>query len=165
MWASRAWPSWQRVKDRKPPPVKPIWISDSVIERSVRWGHKQDQPAIIWYQWRAVGEKLAAHFPHYGQGTDAGTATAPVIVCSINSQGTGKNLQRYCRNLFISVPPNGTKVEQTTARTHRPGQLADEVIVDWFGFNDQAMAKAIEDAEYMQQTTGQRQKILYATKA
>jgi hypothetical protein len=54
-----------------------------------------------------------------------------------------------------------------TGRTHRPGQLADEVIVDWICHTDaleSAMVSVVRDAEYIEQSTGKRQKVLYASR-
>ena len=168
-WDSAAWPAWREVKDRKPPPTVPVWKSDFLVDAALKWAFKQKQPSIIWYEWNALGERIAAKggLPIYGAGTDAGERNHKIIVASIRAQGTGKNLQHYCHNLFTTVPPNGTAVEQAMGRTHRPGQKSDEVTVDWFGHTpelEEAMARAIEDAEYMEGTTGQRQKILYATR-
>jgi hypothetical protein len=168
MWKSVAWETWRQLKDRPKPPTQAVWIDDYLAKRAIRWAKAQDEPAIIWYTWAAMGEKIAAlsSFPHYGAGTDAGEIAHDVIIASMRSQGTGKNLQHYSKNLLVTMPPNGTTFEQTTARTHRPGQLADEVTMDYFGNdpNDDAFFKVIEDAEYMQSTTGQRQKVLYASR-
>lgn len=168
-WASEAWPAWRCVKDRKPPPTVAVWESDFVVDASIAWARKQKEPAIVWYEWKALGERIASkgQLPHYGAGTDASESKERVIVASVRTQGTGKNLQHYSTNLLTSVPPNGTTFEQTAGRTHRPGQLADEVTIEWFGHTaslEDAMAQVIEDAEYMQETTGQRQKVLYATR-
>ena len=167
-WASEAWLAWREVKDRPEPPKKAIWVDDFIIDAAIEWAKKQKKNAIIWYRWRAVGERLAAKsgFPHYGAGTDSEESRDPIIVASIRAQGTGKNLQHhFSRNLFVSFPANGMTVEQTVGRTHRPGQPEDEVLVDWFGHTyefENAMAAAIEDAKFQEETHGQPQKLLYA---
>jgi hypothetical protein len=83
-------------------------------------------------------------------------------------QGVGKNLQtHFSRNVITQFPPNGLIVEQMLGRTHRPGQEADEVIVDWFGGTPEteaAIYKAIEDARYQEETITGRQKLLYCTR-
>ena len=171
-WESEHWPGWQRVKDRwKPtPPVKTIWVDDFLVQDALKWAIHTKERGIIWCQHKALSERIArtGGIPLYGAGTDAGTATAPVIVCTTATQGTGKNLQHYYEhNLFTSLPPNGKAVEQILGRTHRPGQLADEVTVEWCAHTEvleNAMPRVIEDARYMEATTGQKQKILYATR-
>jgi hypothetical protein len=168
-WDSLYWSQWRQLKHKKDPPKEAVWEHDFVVDYAIEWAAKQQEPAIIWYQSVALGEKIAerGNFPLLGAGTDASERKEAVIVASIQTQGTGKNLQHYSRNLITELPPNGTRVEQLAGRTHRPGNKADEVIVDWLGHTDEledAMDKAIEDAEYMQETTGQRQKLLYATK-
>jgi hypothetical protein len=57
--------------------------------------------------------------------------------------------------------------EQTIARTHRPGQEADDVYVDIFQHTDEletAYFSAVLDARYIEATQGQKQKLLYARK-
>jgi hypothetical protein len=168
VWASEYWTAWRELKDRKPPPTVAEWQSDFLVDAAISWARKQKSPAIIWYEWQTVGERIAAkgRFPHYGAGEDASAEKHDVIVASIRAQGTGKNLQHYSRNLLTSVPPNGTTFEQLSGRTHRPGQEADEVVIDWFGnhVTEDSFAQVIQDAEYMEETTGQRQKVLYATR-
>jgi hypothetical protein len=169
-WASDCWAAWAAVKDRPKPPTEAVWLSDFMIravEKRVFAHQKRDRNLVIWYEHRALGDRLACDLklPLYDAKRDASEATEPVIVASIKAHGTGKNLQRYAHNLITTFPPNGTVIEQLFGRTHRPGQLADEVVQEWFGHTPDlvgAYAKAIDDAEYMEQTTGQRQKLLYA---
>jgi len=166
VWASEHWAAWRAQKDKQPPPVKAIWIDDFMV-RAVRvWAAAKKEPSIIWYEHRAIGEALSKFFPFYGPGDDASAATEPVIVCSIRSQGTGKNLQRYCRNLFTSLPPNGSTFEQTVGRTHRSGQLSDEVIVDYFEHSgNESMDQILVDAAYVEEKTPNgKQRVLYATR-
>jgi hypothetical protein len=169
-WDSTTWPEWRDEKDKRPPPTATHWVNQFLVSEAIEWARgSSSEPAIIWYEHRALGEAIAelGGFPHYGAATDASQAKEPVIVCSMKTQGTGKNLQHYSRNLFTSMPPNGSTFEQIVGRTHRPGQLADEVIVDWFGHTPEteaALAAVIDDAEYTQKTTGARQKVLYATR-
>ena len=165
-WASEHWEEWRVWKDTPPPPVAAVWIDDFMIRACQSWSKTHDD-AIIWYEHKAIGEKLSEFFPFYGPGDDAGLADPTkekVIVCSIRAQGTGKNLQRYSQNLFTSLPPNGSTFEQTTGRTHRNGQLADEVLVDYFEHSgSESLEKILKDAQYVEKTTGDRQKALYAT--
>lgn len=167
-----AWRAWKLVKDRynPTPPVETVWLDDYVIQAALTWARKKAE-GIVWYTHKAVGDALQAKgIRVYGAGTDAGEANPdrqPVIACSITSQGTGKNLQRYSRNLVMEPPPAGAAWEQFIGRTHRPGQQADEVVFDVFAHTAilrASLFRAVEDARYVQQTQGQRQKILYATR-
>lgn len=168
------WPAWSAVKDRPEPPVEAVWLSDFVVKETIAWAERQlahdGEPAIIWYSHNALGEVFAERtgFHVYGAGQDAGEADPErekVIFCSIRSQGTGKNLQRYAKSLVIEPPSSGATWEQLCGRMHRPGQQADEVWFDVFAHTlelEQAMLTAVEDARYTQQTHGQRQKLLVA---
>lgn len=168
-WASLNWPTWRHWKVAvKPPPVMPVWLDDFLVRAAVEWGRRKKERAIIWYEHRAIGEAIAklGGFPHYGAGTDADTATEPVIVCSMRSQGTGKNLQHhYHQSLLTSVRPDGGDFEQLVARTHRPNQPMDEVTIDYFVHTGQ---ESIDDMRrttsiYGEELLGQKQRIFYAT--
>lgn len=170
-----AWQAWQLVKDRPSPPVEPVWIDDFAIQAALAWGKAQivaKEPGIIWYSHTAVGDALSSacngKYGLYGSGADAGEADPeqePIIICSIRAQGTGKNLQRYARSLVMEPSASGATNEQLLGRTHRPNQQADDVIYDVFMHTpelEDAMLRAVADALYVQQTQGQRQKLLVA---
>ncbi len=167
-WNSETWAEWCIHKDKKPPPTKAVWLDDFLVDASIEWGRfyeKSTTPGIIWNGFRAIGERIAEKggFPYFGEGTDASESTSPVIVCSVTCQSIGKNLQHYSKNLFTTLAPNGKSFEQVVGRTHRPGQLADEVTIDWFCHTpelENAMAQVIEDASFVQSSLGQRQKVL-----
>lgn len=178
---STTYEAWAKVKDRyKPtPPTEAVWISKFLVEESIRWAHEtcsKAAPGIIWYESDAFGREVAklGDFPFFGPGTKASeelarinAQKAPVIVCSRPAHGTGKNLQQYCRNLFTAPSTGGVDWEQTIARTHRPGQEADDVFVDVFLHTDDmqgAYISAVRDARYIEETGGQKQKLNYARK-
>lgn len=178
---STTYAAWAAVKDRynPTPPVEAVWISKFLIHEAVRWAQEtctKASPGIIWYESNAFGRELSqvSGFPFFGPGTKASEEIAavnahktPVIICSRAAHGTGKNLQQFCRNLFTCPSTGGVDWEQTIARTHRPGQEADEVFVDVFLHTDDMEAayySALRDARYIEQTQGQKQKLLYAEK-
>jgi hypothetical protein len=169
-WESATWEGWKAVKDRPTPPTEAVWVDQFLIWVVGKWimENASTECAIVWVEHRAVGEALkdALDIPYYDTG-DAAFATEPVIVCSVKSQSVGKNLQRFSRNLVTTCPANGTTWEQLIGRTHRPGQEADEVMVDWLGHTPEMIAafdSALADSTYMQETMGARQKLLYATR-
>ncbi len=168
-WRAESWAAWAAVKHRTLPPVDTIWIDLFQVHDAIAWANGSDKPSIIWVEHPALGEKIAemSGIPYYGAGRDATFAEEPVIVCSIKAQGTGKNLQRYCRNLITTMPANGTTFEQLVGRTHRPGQTADEVEVDWYGHTEEmvsAFDNVLQDAKYQAATMGQAQKAIIADK-
>ncbi len=180
-FVSGTYDAWAQVKDRyKPtPPVEAVWISKFLVEEALRWGKEtchKTEPGIIWYESDAFGREVAqmGNLPFFGPGmkasaeiTRVNVKETPVIVCSRMAHGTGKNLQKFCRNLFTAPSPGGVDWEQTIARTHRPGQEADDVFVDVFlhtGDMEAAYLSALRDAKYIEHTQGQKQKLTYARK-
>ena len=167
------WVTWKEFKTRfnPTPPTEAVWISDFLVKDTIRRVESylsKKRKCIVWYQHKVLGEAIAeaSGWAHFGAGTDASASKEKVIIASIDTQGTGKNLQHYDTNIITSLPPNGKTFEQLAGRTHRPGQLADEVIVDYFahtGVLEAAMEAVIADAKYIQETTGQKQKVLYAS--
>jgi hypothetical protein len=159
---------WAALKDSAKPEVEAVWLNDYLIQDAVKWG--QENVGIVWYEHASLGIEIAkaGGFPLFGPGADTilkerGTRT---IVASIKAHGTGKNLQCFSQNLVTTAPTSGTVWEQLLGRTHRPGQEADEVTFDVYRHTIElraAMTKAVRDAHYQQDTTGNRQKLLAAT--
>jgi hypothetical protein len=88
-----------------------------------------------------------------------------IIVASL-AHRTGKNLQFLQRQLFVQWPRSAEWVEQAIARIHRTGQVADEVYVDTMNttnFDYLVFSACLNDALYTHQSTGSRQKVIYAT--
>ncbi len=161
------WLAWRAVEDRPEPPTEAVWVDDFLLLDAIRRARAVEAPCVVWYEHRAVGDRLGAlsGWPVFGAGTDASSSREKVIVASIRSQGTGKNLQHYSHNLLTSFPPSGQTFEQMIARTHRPGQQADYVFGDWYAHTHEteaAMDQVIADAKYQSGTMGQDQKVLMA---
>lgn len=128
--------AWDAVRDTYTPNVVEIWHDDSVLELVSKWGKK---PGIIWVDHVFFGERLAklTGLPYYGaQGLDASgeyieDSKSKTIIASIDANRDGKNLQhKWSRNLLVGPPDGWDALQQVIARTHRPGQRSDEVIVD-----------------------------------
>jgi hypothetical protein len=85
---------------------------------------------------------------------------------SLSAHGTGKNLQAWSNQVLIHPLAHPSTWEQLLARTHRPGQQEDEVKFHVIsgGLFGKAFYNAIKDAQYIQDTTGQNQRLIYATK-
>jgi hypothetical protein len=127
---------WLAVRDPYVPDVVEIWHDDSVLKLAATWAKK---PGIVWTEHTFFAERLSklTGLPYYGaQGLDASgryieDSPSKTIIASIDANRDGKNLQhKWSRNLLIGPPDGWDALQQCIARTHRPGQRADEVIVD-----------------------------------
>lgn len=173
------WAAWAAVKHRPVPPTEPVWIDEFLIDECRAWAVKlweTKHAGVIWYTHSSFGELLAKRLqlPFFGPGAEASkllstidAKTARIIVCSIAAHGEGKNLQQYSR-MLITTPPSSAKTwEQTVSRLHRPGQEADDVIVDVFLHTEHAkgcLDTALNEARYVTQTQGSSQKLLMSTR-
>lgn len=168
---------WRDIRDTFEPVTVPRWISFEYLEYVMRKARELPH-AIVWVEQRAVGHALSSRFglPYFqAMGLDdQGRAIEeidperePIIVASIASCGTGRNLQRWAHNVMTCSPPNGALWEQLLGRTHRDGQEADEVTMLAIHGTAQSIAdveQARRDAEYVERTTGQPQKLAMATR-
>lgn len=163
-WQAPTYPAWRAVKDRKPPPVEVVWLSDYLISDAAEW---IKGGGIVWVTSPAFGEALhrVCKAPYFGAGDDEIlSTTSPAIIASVSAHGIGKNLQRYSRMLFVGLPGNKL-LEQAIARCHRPGQKTDEVTVDIYLHTEELRQRwktVIKEAKYVQESTGQKQKVLMA---
>ena len=164
--AAQALEGWRSVKMRPAPPTVPVWIDDFIIKAAVAWAKKVKKDAIIWYNERAVGDMLGEYgIPVFGPG-QMPRLDGKVIACSIRAHGTGKNLQKYAKNLLLAFPPSGRACEQLFGRTHRYGQEAHEVLVDFIAETAamrDSVRNAVLGAKYIQDVERQEQKLLLAT--
>lgn len=164
-----AFESWSLVRDEFKINSVPVWISTSVLERiaeSIR------EPTIVWAEHQAAGEKMSeiSGLPYYHRkGLDAAGNfvddhdPGSSLIASIASNSEGRNLQAWSRNLVLTPPANGRAWEQLLGRTHRAGQLEDEIavsIVIGHPMIKDQLAQAVADARYIQATSGNPQKLL-----
>ena len=149
------------------PPVKTVWVNDFLVRAVKAWSARQKEPVILWYGTHGMREALCGLklFPVYGGGDDPPTH-AHLCAMSIKSQGTGLNLQRWRKCLIVEPPSSGHTLEQLMGRTHRHGQEADEVEWEIFAHTEPfrwAIHQARTDARYIEDTTGNKQKLNVAT--
>lgn len=155
------WSTWSKWADYEPPPTEAVWMDeylvDDVIERA--------QPgSIIWYKHRAVAEKLSERVPTAFAGE--AVPDAPIVALSLDSHGTGLNLQRDFHTNYVLYPPSNAGLwEQFLGRTHRQGFAFDQVRV--FVYTHQtrlkrALRRAFEGARYLHESQGVAHKLLLA---
>jgi len=169
-YVSPEYHTWKAIKDSFEPVTEAVWRSDNVILQVAKWLNNNE--GIAWVEHLAFGEKLSqtTGLPFYSQnGMNRDKqliedAKGPIIA-SIASNSEGRNLQQYNNNLIVSCPPSGSVFEQLIGRTHRSGQTSDEVNFEiMFGCREslEGFNEAIEQAKYVEATTKQPQKILFA---
>ena len=162
----RAWRNWQREKIKPAPPTIAVWVDCYLINYSLDWLSKQKTPAILWYESSAVGEALRERgLTVYGAGQEPPREAHPCAM-SIKACGIGKNLQSWSQQLVIEPPTGGLIWEQLLGRTHRQGQQADEVscsILQHVEPYTRALESAVIQAHYIFDSSGNAQKLLFAT--
>jgi len=115
---------------------------------------------------RAVLERLRQRGAKcYGAGENGIMSETESCVASIDAHGTGKDLQQFNRNFFCrcrTTPPSSSSASGApTGRADRGHRVVDMLLHCrqlWWSFE-----KVKKQAEYIQTTTGQRQRIEIAT--
>ncbi len=164
---------WTDIEKTFIPNIDAVWLHDFALEAAADWAKKNK--GIVWVYHSAFGRRLAemTGLRYYkDQGYDAegqfieSHSPKEAMIASISSNKEGKNLQSWCTNLMVHPPSSGIWWEQVLGRTHRDGQEADEVSFEMYTTcveHVQAFWDATSRANYTQDTTGQVQKLLYAT--
>jgi len=166
---------WFSIEKRSDPQTECVWISDFMVRYGLRWikqaeknkGKDKALAGILW-----VGHKsLLTAFekegvPTYGGGDNEILEEKESCVASIDAHGEAKNLQhQFSQACYFAVRSSGEKWEQSLGRFHRPGQPADEVVVDvplhtierWESFS-----RARARSKYQQETMSSPKKLCYA---
>lgn len=168
-WAVEPLLEWRAIKPTFKPVTVAKWIDDRCLQWCAKWATKNR--GIIWINEVAFGERLSKEtgIPYYGaKGLCKGKAIEDEVktcIASIAANSEGRNLQQFSTSLTVSTPPGGAIWEQKLGRTHRDGQDADVVTDDvllccyeqWDVFR-----RARRDAEYIERTTNQCQKLNFA---
>jgi len=158
-----------------------IRVCDYKIQAAVKWA--QALPAltggIIWChhqeaaKWVREALQEAGLQPLFCPAGYAGGErisdvdnAGRICVASMPAHGQGKNLQHFEHQLFLQWPRPAKTAEQTIGRLHRKGQMADIVqttcllTLPW---DDIMFAATLNDAIYVTQTTGLRQRLIRAS--
>ena len=165
------WLNWSsRHKHRPQPPTKAVWMSYFLIEDVVRRAREleaQGHHPIVWYDYKEVGDALSriGKIPAYGAGTTPPTDKPCTLALSVSTHSEGKNMQAWHTNIVLSPRPSNKKMEQLLGRTYRPLQESKEVTGYLYQHADvfvEAIHKARAQADYVQITYSNSQKLLYA---
>lgn len=162
---------WREIRGTFEPNSKAVWISDEPLKAIVQW-IKDNSPAIIWVQHvefaRELSRRTGLVYYHKQGESDSGRKILhhppnTSLIASLKSNQEGRNLQAWSRNLVLAPPTTGYEWEQLLGRTHREGQLAQEVTYTYYlgcAAHLDAVLQARRDAVYRQQTTSSDDKLL-----
>lgn len=169
LWDADSYRAWREVEHTITYVVEVDWVSDWLLEDAAKWA--LGAPGIVWVKHPEFGQRLAklTKLPFYGGGKESNRAIigedgSRSIICSVQSNERGKNLQAHNRNLLTTFPSSSKTVEQVVGRSYREGQKADKVTVDYYLHIDElerSKEKAIENAESVQELTGGAQKLCF----
>ncbi len=171
-WESTQWQEWKEVRNTAEPETYAEWLDPFLAQDAANW--LTEGVGICWYEHVAFGEMVTklSRCASFGPGEEASRGILKErgersIVASIKSHGTGKNLQPFSRNLVANLPSDGATWEQLVGRTHRTGQMADEITVEIYRHMPvvrDAFSKALTLASHIKGTFGGSQKLLKATR-
>lgn len=161
---------------------KPVRICDYKVSHAVDWALNEvpkGRGAMLWVHHKEVGKWIVEQIKRKGEDVlhcpagkqhDA-TIIDPsnshrLVVASISAHGTGKNLQHFQHQFVVQWPRSAVVAEQMLGRLHRSGQDADELVVVTNNTTDTDelnFAACLNDACYIHESTGVRQKLMYAS--
>lgn len=169
---ARALNRWREIKDTFIPNTVAVWCDDSALNVCLEW---MKSPGIVWTEHDLFARRLAKVSGCKYYGARGLTSSGEFIdnadpkqaaIVSIDANREGRNLQsKWNRNLITSLPEGADAMQQLLGRTHRPGQMADEVIVDiLLGCAEHANAwrRCLAAAKAIRDTTGAEHKLLLA---
>jgi hypothetical protein len=162
---------WRAVEPDFEPETEAVWLSNHMLD----WVNEDvsDRVTLYWVEHRAMGEALARRtgldfYAPICERTKRSILDHPKrtsAIVSWNACRTGFDLPWASRNVIVSPPTNARAWEQLLGRTHRKGQLADEVNVIvpvWCPEHRNAIDQAVADAHCNRDMMGSTQKLLLA---
>jgi hypothetical protein len=153
--------TWEGIRNTFEPGSRPLWLSDHALRYCEAWG--REAPGIIWVDHIAFGVELERRTGfRFFQGGGKDRHGKPIekaradetIIASRGANSTGRNLQKWCRNLVTAMPANNRDFEQMVGRTHRDGQkraVTVEILMGCKAHVD-SLQKVLDDAARQDQT-------------
>lgn len=157
--------SWPDGTEKPFPPTRTVWVDPFLADEVARRALHAKEPTIVWYESRAMQAALRDRGLDVKAAGEEPPKTPKTVALSSRSHSDGLNLQGWSRNLIVEPPSAGDRWEQLLGRTHRPGQEADEVHAQVYQHTlafAKALIKAREDARYIEDVSGNRQKLNFA---
>lgn len=164
---------WANIRKTFTPKTRAVWHDNAPMEFVEKWA--KEGPGIIWVRHTLFAKRLSqlTGLAYYGADgvTESGdfiedASGKQCIIASAKANGTGRNLQKWSRNLHTAWQPSALEAEQLIGRTHRFGQDADAIYMDCLvgcAEHLNAMRSCVATATANEQTMGHAQKLLRAT--
>lgn len=172
-WEALHWERWEEERDNAKPETEAVWLDDFLVDDAVDW--LVEGPGLLWYEFNAYADRIHArakargikNFVFVGPGEESNdyllTAKGDErLVISSRAHGTGKNLHMFTRSLVTNPGSDGAGWEQLLGRTHRNGQLADEVTFEVYRHTEpfrNAVDRARELSAHIEGTFGVTQRL------
>lgn len=171
-WASEHYPRWSAIHREARPSTEAVWVDTFLAEDAAEWG--RTHRGIIWSSIKALGHKVAelGGFRYFGGKAETPGLTVDdaqgTIVASVDSWGTGTDgfQTKYATQLVLVPFSSGKEWTQVLGRLHREGQPADEVECWTYRHTVAmrgAMGQALDDSRFIEDLTGDPQKLTSAT--
>lgn len=164
-----------------------VRVCDYKIRHAIKWAKelpKENPGGLVWYKHQEMGRWLTEALTEAGldvlhcpagpiydemlRPENADKIRHKIIVLTIGNRqgghGEGKNLWYMQNQLVVQVPRPAITWEQLLGRCHRTGQEADELFVhlcNTTDFDHQLFSAVLNDALYIHQALGNRQKAIY----
>jgi hypothetical protein len=161
--------AWEAIADDGAPGQEAVWVSDGHLHHVKELAHRLEierGPVLIWCEHIATLDGFERIGVHVVRPGDTLPSYPTTVALSRAGFGMGTNLQAWSTNIVVEPLSNGEAWEQLLGRTHREGQQADDVLIVvayWFHAARSALDAALTDAAYVQNMTGQNQKLLMAS--
>lgn len=158
-----AYEQWLPQSEKPEPPRGVAWLDMYLIDYLATG---IEAGTLIWISHNETRNALRERGLEVVEAGKEPSGEERTLVLSISSHGTGLNLQTWNKNFIVTPPPSGSKFEQLMGRTHRNGQRRDDVNFKVLAHAEQFKSnyfRAVENAKYLKQLTGQQQKLLIAT--
>ena len=166
-----AWDRWAAIRETITWERRVEWIDRSPVRNMIyRFRNEaRDGRGVIWYTSSTALEPVLREsgVPVHGSGSRQPVGREGVVAAQATVHGEGWNAQgEFADALILEPGASATWWDQVLGRMHRPGQPRDTVrqfVAAWTPELRSALAGAIQNAHYIEQTKGTRTKLLRAT--
>jgi len=161
---------WREIRPTFEPVSVAEWVDDTAMRYAAQW--LRDSPrGLCWVEYTPFGERLSdlTGIPYFSSGACDKSGRhivdypeGPAILSL--SLREGHNLQTRNKNLILTCPPKGDRVDQLAGRTCREGQEEAEVSLEFLITTEESLLclqQCFADARFAQAIDKQPRKLCY----